>query len=35
VIAGTGTATINGWTLTFTFPGDQHTTSDFNGTVCS
>jgi len=33
VIANTGTAAINGWTLTFTFPGDQHISSDFNGTA--
>jgi endo-1,4-beta-xylanase len=31
VIANTGTATINGWSLTFTFPGDQKITSNFNG----
>jgi endo-1,4-beta-xylanase len=31
VIANTGTATINGWSLTFTFPGDQKVTSNFNG----
>jgi O-glycosyl hydrolase len=31
VIANTGTTTINGWSLTFTFPGDQHVTSNFNG----
>jgi hypothetical protein len=30
-IANTGTATINGWSLTFTFPGDQKITSNFNG----
>jgi endo-1,4-beta-xylanase len=33
VIGNTGTSTINGWTLKFTFPGDQHITSDFNGTA--
>jgi endo-1,4-beta-xylanase len=33
VISNTGTSTINGWTLKFTFPGDQHITSDFNGTA--
>jgi endo-1,4-beta-xylanase len=33
VIANTGTTAINGWTLTFTFPGDQHITNDFNGTA--
>jgi hypothetical protein len=31
VIANTGTTTINGWSLTFTFPGDQKVTSNFNG----
>jgi endo-1,4-beta-xylanase len=31
VIANTGTTTINGWSLTFTFPGDQKITSNFNG----
>src|ERR1700730_7101938 len=31
VIANTGTAAINGWSLTFTFPGDQKITSNFNG----
>ena len=31
VIANTGTTTINGWSLTFTFPGDQKLTSNFNG----
>jgi poly(3-hydroxybutyrate) depolymerase len=31
VIANTGTTAINGWSLTFTFPGDQHVTSNFNG----
>ncbi|HWF81578.1 MAG TPA: cellulose binding domain-containing protein [Streptosporangiaceae bacterium] len=30
-IANTGTTTINGWSLTFTFPGDEKITSDFNG----
>jgi endo-1,4-beta-xylanase len=30
-IANTGTTTINGWSLTFTFPGDQKITSNFNG----
>jgi acetylxylan esterase len=30
-IANTGTTTINGWSLTFTFPGDQKLTSNFNG----
>jgi cellulase/cellobiase CelA1 len=27
------TSTINGWALTFTFPGDQRITSAWNGTV--
>jgi hypothetical protein len=31
VIANTGTTTVNGWSLAFTFPGDQHVTSNFNG----
>jgi endo-1,4-beta-xylanase len=31
VIQNTGTATINSWSLTFTFPGDQKLTSNFNG----
>jgi hypothetical protein len=31
VISNTGTTTINGWSLTFTFPGDQKLTSNFNG----
>jgi hypothetical protein len=30
-IANTGTATINGWSLAFTFPGDEKITSNFNG----
>jgi endo-1,4-beta-xylanase len=30
-IVNTGTTTINGWSLTFTFPGDQKITSAFNG----
>ena len=30
-IANTGTTTINGWSLTFTFPGDQKISSNFNG----
>jgi endo-1,4-beta-xylanase len=30
-IHNTGTTTINGWSLTFTFPGDQKITSNFNG----
>ena len=32
-ITNTGTVTINGWTLTFTFPGDQHITSAWSSTV--
>jgi alpha-galactosidase len=31
-IANTGTATINGWSLKFTFPGDQQITSAWNAT---
>ncbi len=31
VIANTGTTAISGWSLTFTFPGDQKLTSNFNG----
>ena len=31
VISNTGTTSINGWSLTFTFPGDQKITSNFNG----
>jgi len=31
VIANTGTTAINGWSLTFAFPGDQKVTSNFNG----
>ena len=31
VIANTGTTAIYGWSLTFTFPGDQKITSNFNG----
>jgi endo-1,4-beta-xylanase len=30
-ISNTGTTTISGWSLTFTFPGDQKITSNFNG----
>ncbi len=33
VINNTGTSTINGWTLTFTFPGDQKITNGWNATV--
>ncbi len=32
-ITNTGTAPINGWTLTFTFPGDQHVATAWNATV--
>jgi hypothetical protein len=32
-VTNTGTATINGWTLTFSFPGDQKITSSWNATV--
>ncbi len=32
-IANTGTSAINGWTLTFTFPGDQKITNGWNATV--
>ena len=31
VINNTGKTAINGWSLTFTFPGDQKITSNFNG----
>jgi hypothetical protein len=31
VIGNTGSAAISSWTLSFTFPGDQKITSDFNG----
>jgi hypothetical protein len=30
-IANTGTTTINGWSLTFTWPGDEKITANFNG----
>jgi hypothetical protein len=30
-IANTGTTAISGWSLAFTFPGDQKVTSNFNG----
>jgi endo-1,4-beta-xylanase len=33
VISDTGSSAISGWTLKFTFPGDQLITSDFNGTA--
>ena len=32
-IANTGTSAVNGWTLKFTFPGDQHITTAWNGTA--
>jgi Cellulose binding domain/Putative Ig domain len=32
-IANTGSSAINGWTLRFTFPGDQKITNAWNGTV--
>ncbi|MBV9446426.1 MAG: cellulose-binding domain-containing protein [Streptosporangiaceae bacterium] len=32
-IASSGSSTINGWTLTFTFPGDQKITSAWNAAV--
>lgn len=32
-ISDTGTAAVNGWTLTFTFPGDQKITNAWNATV--
>jgi O-glycosyl hydrolase len=32
-ISNTGTAPINGWTLAFTFPGDQKITNAWNGVV--
>jgi O-glycosyl hydrolase len=31
VIDNTGTTTINGWSLTFTFPGDEQITGNYNG----
>jgi len=31
-IQNTGTTPITGWTLTFTFPGDQKITNGWNGT---
>jgi endo-1,4-beta-xylanase len=33
VIGNTGSSAISGWTLKFTFPGNQQITSDFNGTA--
>ncbi len=32
-IGNTGTSAINGWTLKFTFPGDQHITNAWSGSV--
>ena len=32
-ITNTGTTAVNGWTLTWTFPGDQKITSSWNATV--
>jgi cellulase/cellobiase CelA1 len=32
-LANTGTAAINGWTLKFSFPGDQKITNAWNATV--
>jgi len=32
-VTNTGSTTINGWTLAFPFPGDQHITSAWNATV--
>ena len=32
-VTNTGTSTINGWTLAFSFPGDQKVTSAWNATV--
>lgn len=31
VIGNTGSSTVNGWSLTFTFPGDQKLIANFNG----
>jgi cellulose 1,4-beta-cellobiosidase len=33
VITNTSASAINGWTLKFTYPGDQKITNDFNGTA--
>jgi endo-1,4-beta-xylanase len=33
VITNTSTTAVNGWTLKFTYPGDQKVTQDFNGTA--
>ncbi|MGC4870076.1 cellulose binding domain-containing protein [Micromonospora sp. DT53] len=32
-VHNTGTASVDGWTVTFTFPGDQQVTSGWNATV--
>jgi hypothetical protein len=32
-ISNTGTTAINGWTLVFTYPGDQHVSSGWNGNI--
>jgi cellulase/cellobiase CelA1 len=32
-IGNTGTSPVNGWTLRFTFPGDQKITSAWNGSA--
>src|SRR5216683_2843646 len=32
-VANSGSATVNGWTLAFSFPGDQKVTSAWNATV--
>jgi non-reducing end alpha-L-arabinofuranosidase len=32
-ITNTGTSAVSGWTLAFTFPGDQHITNGWNGTA--
>ena len=32
-IANSGAAAVNGWTLAFTFPGDQKITNAWSGTV--
>jgi endo-1,4-beta-xylanase len=32
-ITNTGSTAVNGWTLKFTFPGDQHITSAWNGSA--
>jgi hypothetical protein len=32
-VTNTGASQVNGWTLTFSFPGDQHVTSAWNATV--